>query len=581
MTIRTVSLSALEASAANPRRKIDRKTIEGLASSIRTDGLLHNLVVSPIEGKGRNKRFRIVSGARRYAALLLLEERGELPDDFSVPVEIRQDLSKDDTLRIATVENLQRQNLTPLEETAALTRLIHNGVTLHDVASQTGLSATTIKRRLALNSLCKETKHALAKGELSLSQAEALTVAGPEIQQRILERIARGDEFSADDIRATVLDDRPTVASAIFPVQHYAGSITTDLFAADETSYFDDAEQFFALQKEAVAQLVKHHEASAAWVDVTESYSIPEWQYRKAAGREQSGVLINLSPSGRVEIREGLARHKLAPETAKQAAENPAIPAKKAEYAKPLRQYIAHHKTAAVAETLLASPRMAEEVRAVHLLANFKLHPAFTALAKEAEPQGAYRGLEALARQFAAKLGFPLAGEEPTWPGLPPLPCGENELYGAVRGLSDDDLALLQNLLTVLSFGQADCDRLDTEDSLFNRVAIHLSVDMQKHWRPDASFLAKRTREQLIGIARECGYADGSGSVNSYKKSELVTCLTRFFQSANAATAPTPAQRRALGWLPGPMLFPAAAGDGPTGQERNEAGEDDPEADTQ
>ena len=47
MTMQSVSLSALEASAANPRRKIDRKTIERLAASIRTDGLLHNLVVSP------------------------------------------------------------------------------------------------------------------------------------------------------------------------------------------------------------------------------------------------------------------------------------------------------------------------------------------------------------------------------------------------------------------------------------------------------------------------------------------------------------------------------------------------------
>jgi hypothetical protein len=49
-----------------------------------------------------------------------LQERGELPEDFTVAVEIRDDLSKDDTPRIATVENLQRQNLTPLEEAGAL-----------------------------------------------------------------------------------------------------------------------------------------------------------------------------------------------------------------------------------------------------------------------------------------------------------------------------------------------------------------------------------------------------------------------------------------------------------------------------
>src|SRR4051812_42827945 len=121
--MQTVSLSALEASPANPRRKFDRKAIEGLAASIRTDGLLHNLVVEPVQGKPN--RFAVVVGERRFQALKLLEDRGELPDDFTVPVEIRSKLSKDDTLRIATVENLQRQNMTPLEETAALTKLVH------------------------------------------------------------------------------------------------------------------------------------------------------------------------------------------------------------------------------------------------------------------------------------------------------------------------------------------------------------------------------------------------------------------------------------------------------------------------
>jgi ParB/RepB/Spo0J family partition protein len=156
--LQSVSLSVLEAAAANPRRKIDRKAIEGLAASIRTDGVLHNLVVSPVKGKGRKERYQIVSGSRRFEALRLLQDRGELPEDFTVAVEIRDDLSKDDTLRIATVENLQRQNLMPLEEAGALTKLIHKGTTLDDVVAQTGLSATTIKRRLALNNLCRESE---------------------------------------------------------------------------------------------------------------------------------------------------------------------------------------------------------------------------------------------------------------------------------------------------------------------------------------------------------------------------------------------------------------------------------------
>jgi ParB family chromosome partitioning protein len=125
MTMQTVSLSSLEPGRGNPRKAMDRNGLEGLAASIRNDGVLQNLVVKPV--KGRRQHYRIIAGGRRYRALKLLEERGEVDGDYAVPVEIRERLSKDDSLRLATVENLQRQNLTPLEEAAALTKLIHKG----------------------------------------------------------------------------------------------------------------------------------------------------------------------------------------------------------------------------------------------------------------------------------------------------------------------------------------------------------------------------------------------------------------------------------------------------------------------
>ena len=574
MTMQSVSLSALETSSANPRRKFDRKSIEGLAASIRTDGILHNLVVTPLGGKGKKERFQIVSGSRRFEALRLLEQRGELPEDFTVAVEVRDDLSKDQTLRIATVENLQRQNMTPLEEAAALCKLVHKGVTLDDVVSQTGLSATTIRRRLALNSLCKEAKAALTKGEITLSQAEALTLGSDEDQETIIEAIRSGEELSVDYIKDTLLDERPTVALAIFPVEKYTGTITTDLFAEAETSYFDNHEQFHALQKEAVAELVKHHEERAAWVEVTQDHALRDWQFRKARKNQKSGVLINLAPGGRVEIREGLVRPKIEKETAKELAGNPVAPVKeKAAYTKSLCGYIAHHKAAALAEILLANPRAAQEVMIVRTLKDFRPHESFKALAKEAEPQSAYRVLETQARQFAGRFGFSIEEGESVWDSFPPQFTDELTLYEAVRDFSDHDLAQLQILLTALSFGQKHCEALDSDDSLFNRVARDLSVDMRNHWSPDASFLSKRTRDQLASIAIECGYAEGKGQVSSYKKTDLVNCLIRHFQSAKAAAEPTPAQKKAREWLPEAMLFPAVDRDAPA------EAEDEPESD--
>lgn len=576
MSMQSVSLSALEASAANPRRKFDRKAIEGLAASIRTDGLLHNLIVKPVSGK-RN-RFEIVAGEMRFKAMKLLEDRGELPEDFEVKVEVRDDLSKDDALRIATVENLQRQNMTPLEEAAALTKLVHKGVTLDDVVAQTGLSASTIKRRLALNNLCKDAKQALSKGQISLAQAEALTLGNDEAQARLLEGLADHD-YSADDIRGHLLDDRPTVALAIFPAEKYTGTITTDLFADDETSYFDDGEQFLRLQREAVEELRQHHEATAAWVKVTEEYRLPEWQYRKAKKRQKSGVIINLSPSGHVEVREGLVPHRIEKKTAEAIAENPIAPPKaKAAYSKTLCEYIAHHKTAVVAQTLLSNARAAQEVMVARMLDGFRPHEAFKALAKEADPQGAYRALEEQARSFAGKLGFAIEEGEPVWDCLPPYGAEELALYEAVRGLSDADLSGLQVLLTSLAFGQQNCDRLDAKDSLFNRVARDLAVDMKSHWRPDVAFLGKRNREQLVAVALGSGYTDNAGQLSAYKKADLVNALARFFEAAKAASDPTEQQTKALAWLPEAMLFPAVD---PNMSTEEEVDEDHDDSDTE
>jgi ParB family chromosome partitioning protein len=214
------------------------------------------------------------------------------------------------------------------------------------------------------------------------------------------------------------------------------------------------------------------------------------------------------------------------------------------------------------------------------MLAGLRLHPAFAALAKAAEPQSAYRVLEAVAGQFAEKLGF--EGEEgcTVWTRFQPFSQNDAAFYDAVKGLSDDDLTRLQTLLTVLSFGQENCDRLDTGDSLFNRVAVDHAIDMRTHWRPDEAFLAKRSRKQLVAIARECGFADGNGSFAVYKKSELVTGLSRFFQSARAAAEPTEAQSKGREWLPGCMLFPAEGlGVSPEGEDEADEDEGGAEAD--
>src|ERR1035437_4406624 len=100
MTIQSITISQLKASAENPRKSFDQASIEGLAQSIKTDGLLQNLVVAKHKGK---QKFIIISDERRFRALQYFPATGAIAQDFPVSVEVKEGLTEQETLRIATV----------------------------------------------------------------------------------------------------------------------------------------------------------------------------------------------------------------------------------------------------------------------------------------------------------------------------------------------------------------------------------------------------------------------------------------------------------------------------------------------
>ena len=358
-TLQTVPLSQLKPNEDNPRTSFDPQRIEALAATILQQGLLQNLVVK--RAKGRKVVYTVVDGGRRLRALQLLHERGELPEDYPVPVLIRSGLSDTDALRTATVENVQREPLEPLDEAHAYATLLQSGMPLDEVSVDTGVSATTIRRRLALTSLAAPAQEALRNHQITLAQAEALTLGSVDAQQELISRLLDGQAYSAADLRAILLDERLPVAVAIFDREQYTGTYTTDLFSDDRT-YFDDVGQFWDLQHQAVTALAEQHRETAAWVEITEHYTLPAWQYRKAQDGEAAGVLINLSPTGTVEVRDGLAKHDLSPTTADLTAGSPLAPQPTRAYSAVLCQLITHEKTLAVQAALLTDPRNAKEV---------------------------------------------------------------------------------------------------------------------------------------------------------------------------------------------------------------------------
>lgn len=563
MFIITVPFSALQPGGSNPRQASDDALIAGLAASIRADGLLHNLVVRP----AKRSKYRVIAGTRRYRALALLKAEGAIDGDYAVPVEVRE-TSDDEAFRLATVENVQREPLDPIDEAEAFAALFQTGAALADVAARTGTGERTIRRRLALANLCDEAKQAVRAGELSLGVAEALTLGSPDAQREILAQQAAGYALEADDVRFMLTEARPSAALALFPLDAYRGTWTTDLFGEAETTYFDDVAEFFRLQEAAVEERAAACREHAAWVEVVRAASVPWWQYRAAEDGEAGGVLIHMSPSGRVEMREGLVPHAVEPHTA--AATRAPAPRAAPSCPAALVRYVVLRQGAIVQAALLESPRKAKEVAALALLRGLihagrvkvDAHPWLPALAEEPVRQAGEAAVQAELARLAGWLGAG-TGEsghaDPCgWTALVRAVGDASALYEALGGLADDALDRLLIVVPLLAFGQHDLTRLDDGDGLFGRVARDLAVDVRRFWRPDGEFLEQLKRAELCEIAIESGAAVTMGRLADYRKGDLVRFLDRYFErTAGQMPHADELAEKGRAWVPALMAFAA------------------------
>src|SRR5712671_1326089 len=109
-----------------------------------------------------------------------------------------------------------------------------------------------------------------------------MTLATEDQQCGLLKDINEGADLDRDTIREMLLTQKPSAAIAIFPLEKYTGTFTRDLFGDNESTFFDDVDQFFALQNEAVEALAEKHRKKAAWVDVLGTYAVNWLQYRLA-----------------------------------------------------------------------------------------------------------------------------------------------------------------------------------------------------------------------------------------------------------------------------------------------------------
>ena len=169
-----VALATVQPSNYNPRKNFDEASLAELSESIRQQGVLQPIGVRPIE----DNRFEIVFGERRYRAALMagLEE---------IPA-IVMEISDETAEEMAVTENLQRKDVTPIEEANAYQKLIDSG--RHDVQSlavQFGKNENYIRTRLKFVSLIPEIAQLLEQDEITISVATEICRYGEDIQREV------------------------------------------------------------------------------------------------------------------------------------------------------------------------------------------------------------------------------------------------------------------------------------------------------------------------------------------------------------------------------------------------------------
>ena len=177
-----VSTDLLKPNPSQPRKQFEQGALEELAESIKENGVIQPLIVRKI-----NDGFEIVAGERRWRAAKIAKLE-------KLPVVIRT-ATDQDVAELTLIENIQREDLNPIEEAEAYEKLSERfGLTHDDIAKKTGKNRSVITNQLRLLKLSDKAKEALVSGAITAGHARALLAApSPEEMNSLLGEVLKKD----------------------------------------------------------------------------------------------------------------------------------------------------------------------------------------------------------------------------------------------------------------------------------------------------------------------------------------------------------------------------------------------------
>ena len=222
--VRIVPIDHIEPNPEQPRLVFEQEALDELAASIREHGVLQPILVRPL---GPNT-YQIVAGERRWRA----SRQAGLE---TIPALI-EDIDDDTALEIAIIENLQREDLTPLDEAAMYDRMVHeHGYSIRKLADKLGKDKGYLENRLRLADAPPEIRELVSLRKDSLSHAyELMKVEDPKKRRRLAEQVARG-ELTLIKLRDKIEGRRPRSA-----VRFDDGIADTGVAVGDESMASDE-----------------------------------------------------------------------------------------------------------------------------------------------------------------------------------------------------------------------------------------------------------------------------------------------------------------------------------------------------
>jgi ParB family chromosome partitioning protein len=180
--LKELPVDLLQPGKYQPRTDMHQESLQDLANSIKAQGMLQPIVVRRIDGG----RYEIIAGERRWRA-------AQLAELHNVPAVIR-DVPDEAAIAMALIENIQRENLNPIEEASALQRLIGEFALTHQQAADAvGRSRAAVTNLLRLLSLNPDVRQLLENGDLEMGHARALlTLEGERQSKAARDVVARG-----------------------------------------------------------------------------------------------------------------------------------------------------------------------------------------------------------------------------------------------------------------------------------------------------------------------------------------------------------------------------------------------------